>query len=241
VNIFISSLKIYSRILSVTFSISFDDAESLQSLIRKPLRFTIYTGASPEPADNGSTNGVATREIVWFRGKIVSVGKNYFVVHTGINLAVLSRLVKARRTSLRIRIDRDRNDRGYVRENRQVPTVSSENGNAESKGIESKSAESTDIGSSEEGSYSLALLKTILHSASQKLGIQEEELIYKLTTYTKNGKTYEGKRNLDEVSEKQKVIIYDKVKKLLREKDISKNVPFVRKFKETKEGKTIPS
>lgn len=230
-NIFISSLKIYSRILSVTFSISFDDAESLQSHIRKPLRFAIYAGASPEPADNGSTNGVATgnastREIVWFRGKIVSVGKNYFVVHTAINMAVLSRLVKARRTSLRIRIDRDRNDRGYVRENRQISTVSSENGNAESKGIESRSTESTDIGSSEEGSYSLALLKTILHSASKKLDIQEEELIYRFTTYTKNGRTYEGKRNLDEVSEKQKVIIYDKVKKLLREKDTEKKCTF---------------
>ena len=201
----------------MTFSISFDDAEGLQSLIRKPLRFAIENGAA---TDN------APREIVWFRGKIVSVGKNYFVVHTAINMAVLSRLVKARRTSLKIRIDRDRNDRDYVRNStgQTGSTVPSENRSIENKGSKEGFEEGSDSNNSEKNSYSLALLKIILHSASQKLGIQEEELIYKLTTYTKNGKTYEGKRNLDEVSEKQKLIIYDKVKKLLRKKDAA-NIP----------------
>jgi len=226
VNIFIATIRIYSHVLSVTFNISFDDTESLQSLIRKPLRFAIYAGISLE--NSTAIDNASTREIVWFRGKIVSIGKNYFVVHTTVNMAVLVRLVKARKTSLRIRIDRDKNNRDYVQNSVGQTDLAtpSENRRIENEGSKESLKENPDSNNPEKisyyGPYSLALLKTILHSASQKLGIQEEELIYKFTTYTKNGKTYEGKRNLDDVSEKQKVIVYDRVKKLLKVRDIPK-------------------
>ncbi len=210
-DIFIKTIKIYNQILSITLDVT-ENTDNLQYLIRKPLRFTVYVNENPDDFIN-KFNGNTPDNIkntVWFKGKIVSVGRNYFVIHTKINMIVLFRLIKAKESPIKIKIDKDFNG-SYVHY--------SIDKNIENKNFNEKIDNNAFVDNSlKNNHYSLTFLKTILCSASKKFNIQEEELIYRFTTYTKNGRTYEGKKNLDEVSEKQKVILYDKIKKLLREK-----------------------
>lgn len=58
-------------------------------------------------------------------------------------------------------------------------------------------------------------LRTLLERVADCLVIKKEELLYKLTTFTKHGKKVGGKKSISEISDKQKPIITDKLTKIL--------------------------
>lgn len=59
-----------------------------------------------------------------------------------------------------------------------------------------------------------ASLEELLEKLSRLTGKQKEQLIEELTSFkTKDGKYINGKKTLDEVSEKQKIILVDKIKR----------------------------
>lgn len=58
-------------------------------------------------------------------------------------------------------------------------------------------------------------LKSLLANVAEILVMAEEDLLYKLTTFNKNGKKVEGKKNIHEISDKQKPIITDKLSKMI--------------------------
>lgn len=60
-------------------------------------------------------------------------------------------------------------------------------------------------------------LKTLLAKGAETLSMPEADLLYKVTTFSKNGKDVGGKKNVYEVSDKQKPIVIDKISKLLKE------------------------
>lgn len=60
-------------------------------------------------------------------------------------------------------------------------------------------------------------LKTLLAKGAETLLMSEADLLYKVTTFSKNGKDVGGKKNVYEVSDKQKPIVIDKISKLLKE------------------------
>jgi len=193
-NVYISSLKILKHTLSVELGVM-GDVAPISAIKRKYCRFMLST-------TKGST--------VWFRGKVVSVEKGHCVIHTKINIAVIGRLVRMRKSTLTMVSDSSSRDsnRGNDRDNTR-------------DGIRTDYQDDT-------------MLSALLHGAAQKLGITEEDLIQKLTAYTsRDGVQHGGKRSIEEVSDKQKIVLYDKVKRLIR--SIS-NVPAIGEITEKDQG-----
>jgi len=60
-------------------------------------------------------------------------------------------------------------------------------------------------------------LGTLLEELSKKTGIEKEKLLIQLTSFERNGSFYKGKKDLESLSEKQKVIVFSKIKKMLKE------------------------
>ncbi len=58
-------------------------------------------------------------------------------------------------------------------------------------------------------------IANMLSAAARIHQVDEDELLYSLTTYSRNGKTINGKRSINNLSEAQKKVIWDKLQKLL--------------------------
>jgi len=68
-------------------------------------------------------------------------------------------------------------------------------------------------GTAPEGSGNL---EELVETASKMAGMPREELIERLTGFEKNGRVVAGKKRLEDVSEKQKPIMLDRIRRLLK-------------------------
>jgi len=137
------------------------------------------------------------QKAVWFRGRITSLGMRErvsIVVHTAINKTVINRLVDIHNKDCLVNIFRAPPDR----EGASDGTVHERSGNP--------AREDPASGSLEE----------LVETASRMVGMAREELIERLTGFEKNGRVVTGKKRLEDVSEKQKPIMLDRIRRLLK-------------------------
>jgi len=67
------------------------------------------------------------------------------------------------------------------------------------------------------------ILYDLLQNVSQLLNMSIEDVLYKFTTYEKEGRVYEGKRNIFELSDRHKDVVISKLSKIIRDKEQNKN------------------
>ena len=137
------------------------------------------------------------RKAVWFRGRITSLGireRVSIVVHTAINKTVINRLVDIHNKDCLVNIFRVSADR----EGASDGTVHERSGNP--------AREDPASGNLEE----------LVETASRMVGMAREELIERLTGFEKNGRVVTGKKRLEDVSDKQKPIMLDRIRRLLK-------------------------
>jgi len=137
------------------------------------------------------------QKAVWFRGRITSLGMRErvsIVVHTAINKTVINRLVDIHNKDCLVNIFRAPPDR----EGASDGTVHERSGNP--------AREDPASGSLEE----------LVETASKMVGMAREELIERLTGFEKNGRVVTGKKRLEDVSDKQKPIMLDRIRRLLK-------------------------
>ncbi|MDD5008507.1 MAG: hypothetical protein PHC68_08965 [Syntrophorhabdaceae bacterium] len=136
------------------------------------------------------------RKAVWFRGRITSLGMRErvsIVVHTAINKTVINRLVDIHNKDCLVNVFRAPPDR----EGASDGTVHERSGNP--------AREDPASGNLEE----------LVETASRMVGMAREELIERLTGFEKNGRVVTGKKRLEDVSDKQKPIMLDRIRRLL--------------------------
>ena len=136
------------------------------------------------------------RKAVWFRGRITSLGireRVSIVVHTAINKTVINRLVDIHNKDCLVNVFRAPPDR----EGASDGTVHERSGNP--------AREDPASGNLEE----------LVETASRMVGMAREELIERLTGFEKNGRVVTGKKRLEDVSDKQKPIMLDRIRRLL--------------------------
>ena len=137
------------------------------------------------------------RKAVWFRGRITSLGMRErvsIVVHTAINKTVINRLVDIHNKDCLVNVFRAPPDR----EGASDGTVHERSGNP--------AREDPASGNLEE----------LVETASRMVGMAREELIERLTGFEKNGRVVTGKKRLEDVSDKQKPIMLDRIRRLLK-------------------------
>ena len=136
------------------------------------------------------------QKAVWFRGRITSLGMRErvsIVVHTAINKTVINRLVDIHNKDCLVNVFRAPPDR----EGASDGTVHERSGNP--------AREDPASGNLEE----------LVETASRMVGMAREELIERLTGFEKNGRVVTGKKRLEDVSDKQKPIMLDRIRRLL--------------------------
>jgi len=62
------------------------------------------------------------------------------------------------------------------------------------------------------------ILYDLLKNVSQLLNIPTEDVLYRFTTYEKNGRVYQGKNNMFELSDKHKDVVISKLLRVLEER-----------------------
>jgi hypothetical protein len=185
----ISSIQILEKVLSIRFavSLSFDDIEELKNLKKHDIIVSIFLDG---------------QKAVWFRGRITSLGMRErvsIVVHTAINKTVINRLVDIHNKDCLVNIFRVPPDM----EGASDGSVPEGNGNPAGENL---AREDPASGSLEE----------LVETASKMVGMAREELIERLTGFEKNGRVVTGKKRLEDVSDKQKPIMLDRIRRLLK-------------------------
>ncbi len=61
-------------------------------------------------------------------------------------------------------------------------------------------------------------LASLVKAAARLEGVEPEEIVYRLTTFSKEGQTIEGKRSIYDISESQQKVVLSKLHKMLSAK-----------------------
>jgi len=170
------------------------------------------------------------QKIAWFKGQIVSFGMRssiYFVVHTIVSKPIINRLIDIRNEDC-VLIIFEEMPISREGEKKRIEPAENESGHTETVGDKD--------------------IEALVKLASIKIDITPEDLIEKLTSFEKNGQMINGKRDINRISNKQKVVILDKVRKIIglggnsetKEEPRENDVPVECVFEKNKKNRNTP-